>query len=339
MEHVALDTYFVTRESNMKNDPAYRPVDPSQVARYADVATFMRTRRTSVGPGLDIALVGVPYDLGTNMRPGSRFGPAAVREASRVLRPFNPATKIDPYALVNVADVGDAAINSFERLKSIDLIQATFDEIHSVGAWPLAIGGDHTIPLPILRAIAKDRPVGLVQFDAHPDTFDESLGTKINHATTFRRAVEEGLVDPKRTIQIGLRGPLYDESNTAFGRSVGMRVITFDEYEELGRARVIEEIGRILGDGPAYVSFDIDCLDSGCAMGTGVPEIGGLSTRDAQVIIRSLTNRQIIGADICEIAPMYDPSGHTQLVAAHLMFELLCVMAAAKNRSDLATAA
>ncbi|TIO67761.1 agmatinase [Mesorhizobium sp.] len=316
----------------MKNDPAYRPLDPSQIARYADVATFMRTRRMSVGPGVDIALVGVPYDLGTNMRPGSRFGPAAVREASRVLRPFNPATKIDPFALVNVADVGDASVNSYERLKSIDLIQATFDEIHSVGAWPLALGGDHTIPLPILRAIAKDRPVGVVQFDAHSDTLDEALGTKINHMTTFRRAVEEGLVDPTRMIQIGLRGTQHSENDTAFGHEVGMRVITIDEYEDLGRARVIEEIGQILGDGPTYVSFDIDCLDAGCAMGTGVPEIGGLSPRDAQVIIRSLTARQIIGADICEIAPMYDASGHTQLVAAHLMFELLCVMAAARAK-------
>ncbi|CCM80257.1 agmatinase [Rhizobium mesoamericanum] len=307
-------------------------IDPSQAPRYSDVATFMRTRRMPIDRGLDIALVGVPYDFGSNVRPGARLGPAAVREASRFIRRFNPVTKIDPFALVNVADVGDAAVNAHERLKSIDLIQVTFEEIHAAGAWPLSIGGDHTIPLPILRVIAKDKSVGVVQFDAHSDTLDEVIGTKINHATTWRRAVEEGLVDPKRMIQIGLRGSQVSESDTAYGHSVGMRVITIEEYEEIGRAKVIEEIGRVVGDGQTYVSFDIDGLDAACAIGTGVPEIGGLSPRDAQVIIRSLTGRQIIGADICEVAPMYDVTGHTQLVAANLMFELLCVMADAKAK-------
>ncbi|MCA1409183.1 agmatinase [Ensifer sp. IC3342] len=307
-------------------------VDRSQTPRYADVATFMRTRRMPIGCGLDIALVGVPYDFGSNVRPGARLGPAAVREASRILRRFNPVTKVDPFSLVNVADVGDAAVNAHEALKSIDLIQVTFEEIHAAGAWPLSVGGDHTIPLPILRVIARDKPLGVVQFDAHSDTLDEVHGSKINHATTWRRAVEEGLVDPKRMIQIGLRGSQLGEDDTAYGHSVGMRVITIDEYEELGRTKVMEEIGRIVGDGPTYVSFDIDGLDAASAIGTGVPEIGGLSPRDAQVIIRSLTGREIIGADICEVAPMYDVTGHTQLVAANLMFELLCVMAKAKAR-------
>ncbi|MDL2410872.1 agmatinase [Rhizobium calliandrae] len=320
------------RSLSTVREQAWPVIDPSQTPRYADVATFMRAQRRPIGRGLDIALVGVPYDFGSNVRPGTRLGPAAVREASRILRRFNPVTKINPFTLVNVADVGDAAVNAHEALKSIDLIQVTFEEIHAAGAWPLSVGGDHTIPLPILRVIAKDKPVGVVQFDAHSDTLDEVHGTKINHATTWRRAVEEGLVDPKRMIQIGLRGSQLSENDTAYGISVGMRVITIDEYEGMGRPKVIEEIGRIIGGSPTYVSFDIDGLDAACAMGTGVPEIGGLSPRDAQVIIRSLTGRQIIGADICEVAPMYDLTGHTQLVAANLMFELLCVMAEAKAR-------
>ena len=181
--------------------------------------------------------------------------------------------------------------------------------------------------MPILRAIARDRPVGLVQFDAHPDTLDTLMGTRINHATTFRRAVEEGLIDPKRTVQVGLRGSQFSADDASWSREAGMRVITMDEFEQLGRARVIEEIGRVIGDGPTYISFDIDGLDAANAMGTGVPEVGGYSVRDAQVMLQSLRGRHLVGADLCEVAPMYDPTGQTALNAANLLFELLCVVA------------
>ncbi len=269
----------------------------------------------------------MPFDLGTNYRTGARGGPAAVREASRTIRLVHPTSRIAPFDLCEVADVGDVAINAMDLSASLAAIEAFFHDLHGLHATPITVGGDHTVPLPILRVIAKDRPVGLVQFDAHPDTLDTLMGTRINHATTFRRAVEEGLLDPKRTVQVGLRGSMFSADDASWGREAGMRVITMDEFEQLGRARVIEEIGRVIGDGPTYVSFDIDGLDAANAMGTGVPEVGGYSVRDAQVMLQSLRGRHLVGADLCEVAPMYDPTGQTALNAANLLFELLCVVA------------
>ena len=305
----------------------FKPVDAAVVPRFSDVATFMRTRRYDITDELDIALVGVPFDMGVNFRSGARHGPAQVREMSRLIRQVHPSSGIKPYDLCKVADVGDAPVNPLDMLKSIDMIQEFYERIHAAGAAPISIGGDHTIPLPILRVIARDAPVGIVQFDAHADTLDELAGTRINHATTFRRGVEEGLVDPKRTLQIGLRGSRFSENDIQWGLDAGMRCITMDEYEEMGRAAVIEEIGRVTGAGPVYISFDIDGLDPVYAIGTGVPEVGGLSVRDAQVIIRSLQGKHLVGADICEVAPPLDPSGHTAVSAANLMFEMLCVIA------------
>jgi len=305
----------------------FKPVDAAVVPRFSDVATFMRTRRYDITDELDIALVGVPFDMGVNFRSGARHGPAQVREMSRLIRQVHPSSGIKPYDLCKVADVGDAPVNPLDMLKSIDMIQEFYERIHAAGAAPISIGGDHTIPLPILRVIARDAPVGIVQFDAHADTLDELAGTRINHATTFRRGVEEGLVDPKRTLQIGLRGSRFSENDIQWGLDAGMRCITMDEYEEMGRAAVIEEIGRVTGSGPVYISFDIDGLDPVYAIGTGVPEVGGLSVRDCQVIIRSLQGKHLVGADICEVAPPLDPSGHTAVSAANLMFEMLCVIA------------
>ena len=304
-----------------------RPADPSASPRFGDVATLLRAPRVPPGAGIDIALVGVPFDLGTNYRTGARGGPAAVREASRTIRLVHPTSRIAPFDLCEVADVGDVAINAMDLAVSLTAIEAFVQRLHSLGTTPIAVGGDHTIPLPILRALTRDGPVGLVQFDAHPDTLDTLMGTRINHATTFRRAVEDGLLDPTRTVQVGLRGSMFSADDAAWGREAGMRVITMDEYEALGRARVIEEIGRVIGDGPTYVSFDIDGLDAANAMGTGVPEVGGYSVRDAQVMLQSLRGRHLVGADLCEVAPMYDPTGQTALNAANLLFEMLCVVA------------
>lgn len=314
----------------MKDDPRFQPFDAAQIPRFADIATFMRTRRLEISDEIDIALLGVPFDMGVNFRSGARQGPAAVREASRIIRQVHPTSGIAPFRLCNVADVGDAPVNALDPAGSIGMIQSLLDQVDTAGAVPIAIGGDHTVPLPILRAIARDRPVGIVQFDAHPDTLDVLLGTRINHATTFRRGVEEGLIDPKRTLQIGLRGSRFSERDLAYSYDAGMRVITFDDYEDMGRAEVVREIDRVTANGPVYITLDIDGLDPAYAIGTGVPEVGGLSVRDVQVMIRSLRGKHLVGTDICEVAPCFDPTGHTALAAANLMFEMLCVVAESK---------
>lgn len=314
----------------MKKDPRFQPVDAAVTPRFAGIATFMRTQRHDISKDLDIALVGVPFDIGVNYRAGARQGPAAVREASRLIRRVHPTSGIAPYDLCNVADVGDAPVNPLDFAKSIDMIEAFFADIHRAGAVPISIGGDHTVPLPILRAIAKDGPVGVVQIDSHADTLDSLADTKINHATTFRRGVEEGLIDPKRTIQIGLRGSRFSPDDIAWGQEQGFTCVTFDMYEELGRAAVLEQIARVTGTGPTYVTIDIDGVDPAWAPGTGVPEIGGLTPREVQIMLRSLRGKHVVGADICEVAPCYDPSGITAVTAANFMWELLCIIAESK---------
>jgi guanidinopropionase len=311
----------------MSGNPLYQPVDASVTPRFAGVATFMRTARRDIAPDLDIALVGVPFDLGVNYRAGARQGPAAVREASRLIRRVHPTSGISPYDICNVADVGDAPVNPLDFQRSLEMIQTFYAEIDAVGATPITIGGDHTVPLPILRAIARRKSVGIVQIDAHADTLEMLAGTKVNHATTFRRAVEEGLIDPKRVIQIGLRGSRFSADDIAWGREKGFTCVTFDAYEEMGRRAVTELIAKVVGNEPLYITIDIDGLDPAHAIGTGVPEIGGLSPRDVQVILRSLQGRDIVGADICEVAPCFDPTGITAITAANLMWELLCITA------------
>jgi guanidinopropionase len=248
-----------------------------------------------------------------------------------LIRRVHPTSGIQPYDICNVADVGDAPVNPIDLHKSMTSIEAFFAQISKAGALPLSIGGDHTVPLPILRGIVKKgAPVGVVQFDAHADTLDTLADTKINHATTFRRGVEEGLIDPKRTIQLGLRGSRFSSDDIKWGQDQGFTCITYDSYEEMGRAAAIKEIHRVIGTGPTYVTIDIDGLDPAYCIGTGVPEIGGFTPRDMQVMLRSLQGRNLIGADICEVAPCFDPSGMTSVVAANLMFELLCVLADAR---------
>jgi len=297
-------------------------------SRFSHIATFLRAPHAAPARGLDIALVGVPFDLGTNFRPGARWAPGALREASRVIKLVHYPSGISPLQDCKVADVGDVGLNGLDMADSLQRIETFFASLHRDGIRPVAVGGDHTIPLPILRAIARDAPVGLVQFDAHPDTADTALGTKINHATPFRRAVEEGLIDPKRTVQIGLRGSVNTMADIQWGRDAGMRVIDMDEYEALGRAGAIAEIRRTIGDRPAYVTFDIDGIDASQAPGTGVPEAGGLSVRDCQVILRALHDRHIIGADLCEVAPLLDGGGITAIAGVNILFELTTLIAA-----------
>ena len=310
----------------------FQPLDSSIVPRYSGgPATFMRAAIAEIAPPLDIALAGVPLDLGATYRSGARHGPAGVREASRLIRQVNPTTGVAPYRLCNIGDVGDAPTHPLSVERSVELVEEFYRRIHGVGAAPITIGGDHVVPLPILRAIAKDRPVGLLQIDAHTDTFDEFMGTKVNHATFVRRALEEGLIDRKRVLQVGLRGTRYGDDDIVFGDRAGFRMIQMDEYETLGRAAVIEEIRRVLASGPVYITIDIDGLDPKEAPGTGVPEPGGISMRDAQMILRALTGAEIVGGDICEVVPSLDPTGITCINAANLMFELACLVATARS--------
>ncbi len=311
----------------MKDNDYFQPMDPQVVPRFADVATFLRTRRHDIDPVVDVGLVGVPFDLGLNFRSGARQGPAGVREASRLIRRVHPSSGIKPFDICNVADLGDASINPMSKDKSIDQIQQFFEQLHAADIVPLAVGGDHTIPLPILRALAKERPVGVLHVDAHADTLDQICDDKYNHATFLRRAMEEGLVEPERVIQIGMRGSRFSIDDIQYGYDVGYTIITMDEYEEMGRAVVIDRIRSVLGDGPVYVSIDIDGLDPAYLPGTGVPEIGGILPRDMQVILRSLQGREVVGADISEVSPCFDPTGITCVTVANLIFEMLCIVA------------
>ncbi len=255
-----------------------------------------------------------------------------MREASLLIRRVHATSGIAPYDLCNVADIGDAPVNPIDLSRSIKMIERFFETIHKAGALPLSIGGDHTVPLPILRAIAKKAPLGIFQIDAHADTLDTLADTRINHATTFRRGVEEGLINPKRVIQIGLRGSRFSPDDIKWGLDQGFTCITIDEYERLGRDAVVKKVREVLGTGPTYMTIDIDGIDPAWAPGTGVPEIGGLTPRDVQVLIRSLQGMHLVGGDICEVAPCFDPTGITAITAANLMWEMLCVLADSKSK-------
>ncbi|MCB2100043.1 MAG: agmatinase [Rhodobacterales bacterium] len=298
--------------------------------RFGGLATFMRLPVAEDPAGLDIALVGVPWDGGTTNRAGARHGPRAVRDMSSLIRRVHPVSRIAPYDLCRVADAGDCPVNPIDLMDTLDRIHAFYDRLHGAGVVPLSVGGDHLVSLPILRAIAKDGPVGMVHFDAHCDTTDSYFGGyRYTHGTPFRRAVEEGLLDPARTVQIGIRGSTYGDDDWQFSYDSGMRVIAIEEYFEMGVDAVIAEARRVVGDGPTYVSFDVDALDPVYAPGTGTPEVGGFSTFEAQRMIRGLSGLDLVGGDVVEVAPPFDPSGNTALVGANMLFEILCVLAEA----------
>jgi len=249
---------------------------------------------------------------------------------SRLIRPINGGTGVNPFKLCNIADIGDAPVNPFDIMESLDSIAAFATNLRKQGIASVACGGDHTVALPLLRgAVTPGQPVSLIHFDAHSDTGDSSFGMRYNNGTGFRRAVEEGLIDPKRTIQIGIRANLFREGDLDFTYNSGMRVITMDEFDRLGREGVIAEIKKTIGEVPTYVTFDIDGLDPVHCPGTGAPEPGGLSMRDVQVILRSLRGFDVIGGDVCEVSPPLDPSGSTAVNAANIMFEILCLVAEA----------
>ena len=302
--------------------------DPIQRPRYTGVPTFLRAPYEEELGNVDIGLVGVPFDGGVTNRTGARHGPREIRNQSSLMRRMHQSSGISPHDLARVADVGDAWVQSpFHLENSLDEIAEFFTRLNEASVTPLSAGGDHSITLPILRAIAKTGPVGMVHFDAHCDTGDDYLGSKFHHGAPFRRAVEEGLLDPERTIQIGIRGSVNEPDIWKFSHDSGMRVIYMEEFYELGIKRVIDEARRVVGTGPTYISFDVDGLDPVYAPGTGTPEVGGFSSMEAQFMIRGLKGLNLIGGDVVEVAPPFDPSGNTALVGATMMFEILCVLA------------
>jgi guanidinopropionase len=310
----------------------FTPITGSVMPRFAGLATLMRLPYVGFDDAqfanVDIGLIGVPWDGGTTNRPGARHGPRQVRDISTMVRNVNRASGLKPFSICNCADLGDTPVNPVDLMDSLHRIHAFYDKVCAAGITPLSVGGDHLVSLPIMRALAKNGPIGMVHFDAHTDTWDGYFGGfKYTHGTPFRRAIEEGLLDPKRTIQIGIRGALYSDAEDTWGQEQGIRVIDIDEFHAMGLEAVMAEARRVVGDGQTYVSFDVDALDPVYAPGTGTPEIGGLTTLEAQRMVRMLQGLNLVGGDVVEVSPPFDPSGNTALVAATMMFEILCVLA------------
>jgi guanidinopropionase len=311
-----------------QSSASIKPLDSSLIPRFSGPATFMRLPVIEDPARVDIAILGIPWDGGTTNRPGARHAPRQIREMSGMIRRVHGVTKISPYDLCRVADLGDAPTNPIDLRRSLETIGAFLRSIVAAGATPLSIGGDHLCTLPVLRAVASSGPIGLVQFDAHHDMDDMYFnGLKYTHGTPFRRAIEENLIDPKRSVQIGIRGSTYYNDEEDWALAQGVRVIKIEEFEDLGPEGTIAEARRVLGDAPAYLSFDVDSIDPAFAPGTGTPEFGGLQPREVNRLLRGLRGLDIVGADVMEVSPPFDPTGGTALVAANVAFEILCLMA------------
>jgi guanidinopropionase len=307
----------------------HQPVDAAKVPRFAGHSTFMRLPAVETARGLDIALVGIPWDGGTTNRAGARHGPREVRNQSSLMRRAHHVSGIQPFSVANVADVGDLTVNPIDLQDSLKSIESGIRAIVDEGAIPLSVGGDHLTTLPVLRAISRGRKLGLIHFDAHSDTNDRYFGDNLyTHGTPFRRAIEEGILDPGRIVQIGIRGSIYETGEHDWAKAQGIRIIYMEEFVRRGAEAVMEEARAVVGEEPTYVTFDIDCIDPSMAPGTGTPEIGGFSTREAQQMVRLLDGVSIVGADVVEVAPPFDVANVTALAGATMLFELLCVVAA-----------
>ena len=318
------------------SDPFFQPVSGQELPRFAGVASFMRLphltpddpRRAEV----DIGLIGIPWDAGTTNRPGPRHGPRQLRDYSTMMRRVHPVSRIDPFAACNCADLGDVNPNPVDVQDTLGRIEAFYGAVLAQGIVPMTAGGDHLTSLPVLRALARARgeALGMVHFDAHTDLYDTYFGGyRYTHGTPFRRAIEEGVLDPKRVVQIGIRGPMYDGEDIEFGRSVGVRIITIEEFFDLGVAEVMRQARAVVGDRPTYCSFDIDFIDPAYAPGTGTPEVGGPTSFQAQQCVRALEGLNLVGADLVEVSPPFDPSGGTAWLGVNIMFELMCVLSRA----------
>lgn len=314
------------------SDPFFQPISGFELPRFAGVPTFMRLPHVDLDDArlaqVQIGLIGTPWDSGTTNRPGPRHGPRQLRDMSTMIRAQNGATGVRPFEMVNCADLGDVAPNPADILDSMERITAFYDRVVAGGILPLTGGGDHLCSLPILRAVAKAGPVGMVHFDSHTDLFKDYFGgTQYTHGTPFRRAIEEGLLDPKRVVQIGIRGTAYDSEDRDFADAVGVRVIPIEEYFARGLDDVMAEAREIVGEGETYVSYDIDFIDPAFAPGTGTPEVGGPNSFEALQVVRKLDGLNIVGADLVEVSPPFDQSGGTAFLGVSVMFELLCLMA------------
>ena len=303
-------------------------VDATVVPRFAGAPTFARLPRRDEVDHADIMVVGVPFDAGTSYRPGARFGPGHIRESSRLLRPYNPAQDAEPFALAQVVDAGDIAVNPFNIELAVDQVEAGMTELVSTGAKIMTLGGDHTIAYPILKSLhAKHGQITVIHFDAHLDTWDTYFGAPLTHGTPFRRASEEGIIDLESCLYVGIRGPLYSTDDLSEDRRLGFAILNSTDADSLGIEGMITAMLKRVGDRPTYVSIDIDVLDPAFAPGTGTPEAGGLSSRELLRMVRALDATNLIGADIVEVSPAYDHAQITGIAAAHLAYELITVMA------------
>ena len=308
-----------------------QPLGGNDMPRFAGPATMMRLPMAKSARGLDACFVGIPLDIGTSNRSGTRHGPRQIRAESCMLRPYNMATGAAPFDSLQVADIGDVAINTFDLKKSVKLIEKAYDRILAQDCIPLTLGGDHTLVLPILRAMAKKHgPVALVHVDAHADINDEMFGEKIAHGTPFRRAVEEGLLAQDKVFQIGLRGTGYSPEDFNWPRKQGFTVVTAEECWHKSMTPPMAEVRKKIGNQPCYLTYEIDSLDPAFAPGTGTVEIGGLTTWQALEIVRGCKGLNLVGGDLVEVSPPYDPSGNTALIGANLLYEMLCVLPGVK---------
>ena len=313
------------------SDPFFKPVSGFDLPRFAGVPTFMRLPHVSLDTpkikDVDIGIIGVPWDSGTTNRPGPRHGPRQLRDASTMIRAQHPVSGIRPYEKLNCADLGDVSINPADIEDSMNRITSFYKRLVEEGIKPLTAGGDHLTSLPVLRAIAEKSPLGMIHFDSHTDLFHSYFdGTMFTHGTPFRRAVEENLLDPKRVIQIGIRGTQYDREDLDFADSVGIRVIKIEEFFDRGIKDVMAEAREIVGENETYISYDIDFIDPAFAPGTGTPEVGGPNSYEALKVVRELSGVKIVGADMVEVSPPFDPSSNTAFLGVSVMFELLCQM-------------
>lgn len=310
------------------------PIDASVNPRYSGIATFARLPRIEDVPRADIAVVGIPFDSGVSYRPGTRFGPSHVRESSRLLRPYNPAQDVSPFAVAQVVDAGDIPVNPFDLTEAVTEVERAALALGEQVQRIVTIGGDHTVALPLLRAVAaKHGPVAVLHFDAHLDTWDTYFGAPITHGTPFRRASEEGLIDLTASCHVGTRGPLYSKQDLEDDERLGFSIVSSEYIEEHGVEAGIQRILQRVGGRPLYVSVDIDVLDPAHAPGTGTPEAGGLTSRELLRILRALGDSDIVGADVVEVSPAYDHAQITGIAASHVVYELVSLLAARIGRS------
>ena len=311
----------------MSDNELFQPLGGNEMPRFAGPGTMMRLPAAADAAGLDACFIGIPLDVGTSNRPGTRFGPKQIRAESVMLRPYNMWTRAAPFDSLRIADIGDVPINTFDLKDAVRRIEAFYDIVLTHPVIPMTLGGDHTLTLPVLRSIAKKHgPVGLVHIDAHADINDHMFGESIAHGTPFRRAFEEGLIDADHTFQIGLRGTGYTAEDFDWARDKGFIVVQAEELWHKSATPLIEDIRGKMGTRPVYLTFDIDSLDPAYAPGTGTPEIGGLTSVQAIELIRGCQGINLIGCDLVEVSPPYDLQGNTALLAANLIFEMLCVL-------------